>query len=119
MPDVLTEKKGRVKIVKTPVALHVDQDGVIRIAGTRVTFDVVIAAFQQGATAEEIFYMFPGLELADIYAVISYYLKRQEELDLYLRQRQARADHVRQQNERRFETQGIRNRLLARRAQSA
>jgi len=118
MPDVLTEKKVRVKIVKPPVALHVDQDGVIRVGHTRVTFDVVIAAFQQGATAEEIFLMFPGLELADIYAAISYYLKRQEELDLYLRQRQAHAAQVRQENDRRFETRGIRDRLLARRTQN-
>lgn len=117
MPDVLIEKKFRTRIAEIPVPLHVDQDDVIRIGATRVTFDVVIAAFQHGATAEEIFYMFPGLELADIYAVISYYLKRQEELDIYLRQRQACVEHVRQQNEQRFETQGIRDRLLARREQ--
>jgi hypothetical protein len=36
------------------VPLHTDADGVVRVAGTRVTLDTVVGAFEAGATAEEI-----------------------------------------------------------------
>ncbi|MEP0758427.1 DUF433 domain-containing protein [Trichocoleus sp. DQ-A2] len=43
------------------------------MGGTRVTLDTVVAAFNSGATAEEIVFQYPSLQLANIYAVISYY----------------------------------------------
>ncbi|MBN1180588.1 MAG: DUF433 domain-containing protein [Anaerolineae bacterium] len=96
-----------------PVPLATDADGV---GGTRVTLDTVVTAFEDGATAEEIVYQYPSLGLADVYSVIGYYLQRRSEVEAYLRQRQQRADEVRWQNEARFDPRGIRERLLARRA---
>ena len=107
------------EIVSDPVPLRIDEGGTVRVGKTRVTIDIVVAAFNQGATAEEIMYMFPGLELADVYAVISYYLRRREEVDAYLQRRQEFADEVRKQNQARFDSDGIRDRLLARRARQA
>ncbi len=95
--------------------LEVDQDGTVRVGKTRVTLDTVIAAFTEGATAEEIVQQYPSLQLADVYHVIGYYLRRPSEVDAYLQQRQARAVAVRQQNEARFDPHGVRDRLLARR----
>lgn len=97
-----------------PVPLALDADGVARVGGTRVTLDTLIAAFRQGATAEEIAQQFPPLRLADVYGVIAYYLRRRTEVDAYLRQREADADVVRRENEERFDPSGIRERLLAR-----
>ena len=37
-----------------PVPIHTDADGIVRVAGTRVTLDTIVAAFDAGATAEEI-----------------------------------------------------------------
>lgn len=88
----------------------------MRVGSTRVTLDTVISAFLDGATAEEIVHQYPSLELADVYAVIAYYLKRQEEVNAYLQRRRGHAEQVRQQNEARFDPAGIRNRLLARRS---
>jgi hypothetical protein len=34
------------------VPIHTDVDGVVRVAGTRVTLDTMVAAFDAGATAE-------------------------------------------------------------------
>ncbi len=34
--------------------IHTDADGVVRVAGTGVTLDTVVGAFDTGATAEEI-----------------------------------------------------------------
>lgn len=101
-----------------PVPLLTDKDGVVRVGGTRVTLDTVVAAFNEGATAEEIVQQYPSLELADVYAVISYYLRSHSGVEAYLRKRHKQAEEIRKQNEARFDPHGIRERLLARRAKN-
>jgi uncharacterized protein (DUF433 family) len=102
-------------IATEPLPLKTDADGIIRIGGTRVTLDTLVAAFNEGATAEEIAQQYPSLRLSDVYAVISYYLQRRQDVETYLQQRQEQAIEVRKQNESRFDPQGVRDRLLARR----
>lgn len=101
-------------IATETVPLVTDTDGVIRVGKTRITLDAVIAAFLDGATAEEMTYQYPSLDLADVYSVIAYYLRRRPEVDTYLQRRQEQADQIRKQNESRFHPSGIRERLLAR-----
>lgn len=103
-------------IVTETVPLVTDMDGVVRVGKTRVTLDTVISAFLDGATAEEIVHQYPSLNLADVYAVIAYYLRRRAEVDAYLQQRQQQAEKLREQNESRLDPMGIRDRLLARRS---
>ncbi len=98
------------------VPIEKSADGVFRIGGTRVTLDTLVAAFDDGATAEEIALRYPSLKLADVYSVISFTLQNQAEVEDYLQQRQQQAAEVREQNETRFKSTGIRSRLLARRA---
>jgi len=62
------------------IPLSKDANGVYRIGGTRVTLDLVVRAFNRGATPEEIAQDFPSLRLPDIYQVIGYYLKHGSEL---------------------------------------
>jgi uncharacterized protein (DUF433 family) len=97
-----------------PVPLQADKDGVIRVGNTRITLDTIVGAFNDGATAEEIVYQYPVLLLADVYAVLSYYLQQRLEVDQYILQRKQEAAHIRKENESRFSPQGIRERLLAR-----
>jgi uncharacterized protein (DUF433 family) len=97
------------------VPLETDSNGVVRVGKTRVTLDTVVAAFCQGATAEEIAHQYPSLDLADVYQIIGYYLRRPTEVEQYLRERKAKTEAVRGQNEARFDPQGVRARLLARR----
>jgi uncharacterized protein (DUF433 family) len=97
------------------VPIQTDSDGVVRVGGTRVTLDTLIAAFDAGATAEEIIQQYPSVTLADVYSVIAYYLRHQSEVRAYLAERQKAAAHVREMNERRFNPAGVRDRLLARR----
>jgi uncharacterized protein (DUF433 family) len=97
------------------VPIHTDADGVVRVAGTRVTLDTIVAAFDAGATAEEIAQQYPSVALADVYSVITYYLRHQSDVGAYLQERQQQAATVRQENERRFPAAGVRERLLARR----
>ncbi|MEX0702764.1 MAG: DUF433 domain-containing protein [Planctomycetales bacterium] len=97
------------------VPLRVDAQGVVRVGGTRVTLDTVLAAFVEGAAAEEIVQQYPSLDLADVYQVIGHYLRHAAEIDEYLRQRRDAAETIRRQNEAKFDPEGIRDRLLARR----
>jgi uncharacterized protein (DUF433 family) len=99
-----------------PIPLNAGDDGVIRVAGTRVTLDTVVAAFQQGATPEEIVQQYDSLDLGDVYAVIGYYLRRRSEVETYLREGQNQSEKVRRENESRFNPTGLRDRLLARRS---
>lgn len=81
---------------------------------TRVTLDSVVAAFREGATAEEISHRFPTLGLADVYSVIAFYLRHQAEVESYLREREGEAARLREKIEARFDPTGGRERLLTR-----
>ena len=95
--------------------LVIGADGVMRVRGTRVTLETVVAAFTDGATAEEIAEQYPSTCLADVYQVIGYYLRHSTELESYLAQRQQQMAETRRTNESRWPPHGIRDRLLARR----
>lgn len=102
-------------IATEPTPLVVSPDNVILVRGTRVPLDTIVFEFKQGATAEGIVEQYSSLDLADVYAVISYYLRHQNEVESYLQQRQKLAEDVRAENERRFPSKGLRDRLLAQR----
>lgn len=80
--------------------LHQDASGALRVGHSRVLVDLVIHAFQDGATPEAIAQRYPTTTLADIYAVIAYYLRHREEIEAYLQEREQRAQEVRQRIER-------------------
>src|SRR5688572_8480468 len=104
-------------VAAEPVPLRLDPGGTVRVGQPRVTLDTVVATFEAGASAEEIALRFPVLDLADVYAVIAVYLRHQQEVQEYFRERQRVADEVRQKIEARDSPVGIRARLLARRQQ--
>lgn len=79
-----------------------------------MTLDSVLTSYTLGASAEEIMQQFPTLALADVYAVITYYLRHKEEVETYLSERREKAKIVRQENEKHFPANGLRERLLAR-----
>jgi uncharacterized protein (DUF433 family) len=97
-----------------PIPLSATVDGVIRVAGTRVTLDTVIDTFLTGASPEEIAQDFPVLRLDDVYAVLTYYLRHRAEVDTYLRERRSRAEGIRREIEAHSAQTGLRTRLLAR-----
>lgn len=52
------------------IPLSTDAHGAIRVRGTRVLLDVIIVAFQDGATPEAIVQKFPSVALPDVYVII-------------------------------------------------
>jgi len=106
-------------LVAEPVPIQRDDDGALRVGGTRVRLDSVLGAFKNGSAAEEILLKYPSLSLTDIYAVITYYLWHREAVEAYLEDRKRLEESVRRENETRFPPEGIRERLLARRASTS
>jgi hypothetical protein len=80
-----------------------------------VTLDSVVAAFDMGATAEEIVHRYPSLDLPTVYEVLAYVLRHRAAVDDYLLARRETAAEVQAEMERLFPPDGIRARLLARR----
>jgi len=99
------------------IPLAKDADGVYRVGGTRVTLDLVVHAFNQGATAEEIVQKFPSLDLGDVYHVIGYYLKNREALAGYLETRERQEQDLLAAHPE-WSPIGLRERLMARRKTS-
>lgn len=104
-----------IAIAPEPMPLETDSDGAVRVGGTRVTLDTLVAAFQTGYSPEEIHEQYPAVGLADVYAVLTCYLRHTTEVDAYLDARDQASASVRAANEERFSPDGIRARLLARR----
>ena len=94
--------------------LRREASGALRVGRSRVLLELVIRAFQDGATPEVIAQRYPGAMLADIYAVIAYYLRHREDIEAYLAEREQRAREVRQRIEsHQGDLADLRDRLLA------
>jgi uncharacterized protein (DUF433 family) len=98
-----------------PVPLVVGDDGVIRVKGTRVQLEIIIDDFLRGATPQYIAESYTTVSLAEVYLIIGYYLSHKDELDKYLAWRDSEAERIRKEIESRWPSEGLRERLLARR----
>jgi len=96
-----------------------DEHGTIRVGRTRVRLDTVVYAFNQGHTIEEIVSHFPVLNLADVYAVITYYLNKKAVVDEYIKQGEEEADELQYEFESQPGYQVFRERFLARKERHA
>src|SRR5262245_9913059 len=95
--------------------LRLDAHYVARVGKSRVTLDSVITDFKAGSSAEAIAEHYPVISLAEVYAVLAYYLRYQDEVEEYLREQAAAEAAARDEVERQFPTAWLRKRLLARR----
>lgn len=101
-----------------PIPLHLDADRVLRVGGTRVPLETVVALFEQGETPEEITQNFPVLRLDDVYAVLTYVLRHRAEIGEYLERRGHEAAASRTEAEKRPGQGDLRKKLLALRAKA-
>jgi uncharacterized protein (DUF433 family) len=79
--------------------LRQDASGALGIGHSRILRELVVRAFQDGATPEATAQRYPATTLADIYAVIAYYLRYREDIEAYLMERKQRVQEVRQRIE--------------------
>ena len=76
----------------------------------QVLLDTVIRRLRRVLPAEAIAHAHSTLSLADVYAVLGYYLRHKEEVDAYLRRRRRR-NHLQKEIEAKQPQQGLRERL--------
>ena len=72
----------------------------IRIKGTRVGIETVLDDYLAGTSPEEIAARYRTLTLEQVYATITYYLRKQEEMDRYLERWRAYTDAAWQEQQR-------------------
>lgn len=99
-----------------PIPLRKESDGTWRVGDTRVLLDLIVYAFNNGRTPEEIVQSYNTLRLEDVYAVITYYLSRRSAVDAYIQQQEREADALWDDIKNQPEYTDFRERLLARRA---
>ncbi len=95
--------------------LRQDASGALRIGNSRVLLELIVHAFEDGATPETIVQQYPTAALADIYSAIAYYLHHRAEVEAYLVERERQAGAVRERIEnQQGDLAEVRGRLLAR-----
>ncbi len=106
---------GFITQAETP-PLREEADGAVRVGDSRVLLELVIRAFQDGATPEAIVQRYDTLALSEVYAVIGYYLRHPREVKDYLDSREQKGDEVQNRIEsRQGDLSQIRARLLGQR----
>lgn len=99
-----------------PAPMRLDPSGALRVGSSRVLVELVVRAFEDGATPEAIVQRYPTATLPDVYSVIAYYLRHGDEMNAYLASREERAREVRERIENgQGDLAALRRRLLARR----
>jgi uncharacterized protein (DUF433 family) len=78
-----------------PPPLRVDEGGAVRVGESRVSLDLVVEQYENGMTPEDIVRAYDTLVLADVHAVIAYYLRHRDEVRAYLKQRVEEAEALR------------------------
>ena len=75
--------------------LRLDAGGVVRVGNSRISLDFVIEQYDNGMMPEDMVRAYDTLVLADLYAVIAYYLRHRDEVRVYLKRREEEAQALR------------------------
>src|SRR5438128_8390197 len=75
--------------------LRVDEGGAVRVGKSRISLDLVVEQYESGITPEDMVRAYDTLVLADVHAVIAYYLRHRDEVRAYLKQRAEEAAALR------------------------
>lgn len=95
--------------------VHVEANGAVRVGDTRVTLEVVLTAFEQGETPEQVVHAYPSLQLGDVCMLYAYYCKNRELFCQYLEHSRAEEQNIRQKIEAEYPTISVRQRLKSKR----
>ncbi len=80
----LASREANGEVMQLEEYLEFQSEGEIRIRGTRVGLEIVVAEYLNGRTPEEIAVNYPALSLEQIHASITYYLHNRATVDAYL-----------------------------------
>ncbi len=94
--------------------IRMDESGTHRIGNSRVTLDSIIYHYRNGASPEAIQDSFDSLTVDEVYGAISYYLNNCMVVEEYLIVREADAENIRSEIERKNPSEAWRMRLFNR-----
>ena len=101
-------------IAPEPVPLVLDRAGRLMVPGTRISLDVLIAAFKRGKTPEAIHDAYQTVSLPDVYAIFTYYLRHRTEVEAYLAEQEREGAEIQARIEAAYPlSDGLRAKLLA------
>ncbi len=75
--------------------LRVDEGGGVRVGNSRISLDLLVEQYENGMTPEDMVRAYDTLVLADVHAVIAYYLRHRDEVRAYLKRREEEAEALR------------------------
>jgi uncharacterized protein (DUF433 family) len=90
-----SKENGALYLHADPLPLRVDEGGAVRVGNSRISLDLVVEQYDNGMSIEDLVRAYDTLVLADVYAVIAYYLRHGDEVRAYLKQRHAEAENLR------------------------
>ena len=89
------ELNGVLPLHADPIPLRVDEGGAVRVGKSRISLDLVVEQYENGMTPEDMVRAYDTLGLADVHAVIAYYLRHRDEVRAYLKRRREEAEGLR------------------------
>src|SRR5436190_7581660 len=75
--------------------LREDEGGAVRVGKSRLSLDLVVEQYKNGMTPEDMVRAYDTLLLADVHAVIAYYLRHRDDVQAYLKRRTEEAESLR------------------------
>ena len=75
--------------------LRVVEGGAVHVGESRISLDVVVEQYKNGMTPEDILRAYETLKLAEVQAVVTYYLQHRDAVRLYLKQQEEEAEALR------------------------
>jgi uncharacterized protein (DUF433 family) len=78
-----------------PPPLRADQGGAVRVGTSRISLDLIVEQYENGMAPEDMVRAYDTLALADVHAVVAYYLRHRDEVRTYLKRRAAEAESLR------------------------
>jgi uncharacterized protein (DUF433 family) len=102
VPDILKLTAGKEQDMTTAtlpteplmIPFQLDEYGTYRVGNTRIPLERVIECYGRGDSAADIVDSFPDLRLADVFAMLSYYLNHEEEVKEYCRRQEEAGTEV-------------------------
>jgi uncharacterized protein (DUF433 family) len=83
-------------ITPQPVPLMTTEQGDIRVVGTRIPLETIVEDYNNGASPEAMVLSYASLDLADVHAVITYYLRNKHDVDAYVQEQKRLAKTTRE-----------------------
>jgi uncharacterized protein (DUF433 family) len=95
------------------VPLASNEAGDLYLEGSRVFLEDLVELYREGRSPEELAAAYPGLALADVYAVLAWTLRHPEEVEAYLERQRARSREA-EEKTRPYRSPSLRQRLKER-----